>query len=230
MNDSVHSNIHSWPQFAWKPWLLSAAMLLVVALGGCGGAAPVHKNTQAPAKVRKTGAEAAKTDTAKAAPAKSKHREPETVAAVPRDRSEELSGELRVAGDPEVDSPRAAQAVEVERTMDEAPASGGGGGGFFEGDTYEDDETPRAKVRDLVEEIEEAIDEYKQEHGVTDYAVAAPDSCEQVCELSEAICESSKKICNIAQSNPPEAWFGDRCQWSAGECERSSARCTQCNI
>ena len=104
---------------------------------------------------------------------------------------------------------------------------GGGSGGGFEGDTYE--KNPRNELESLVLDINKGIDSYREEFGVEGFSTAQPGSCDEVCDLSEAICKSSTKICAIATSNPDEAYFGAKCQWSTKECKRSNEQCATCS-
>ena len=111
--------------------------------------------------------------------------------------------------------------------IDSVEITGGGDLGGFEGDTFEED--AREAIDDLVGDIEKDIVSYREEFGVEGLTANSPDSCEEICDVSEAICKSSKRICAISGNHPQESYFADRCQWSSKQCTRAGEQCVTCS-
>lgn len=97
--------------------------------------------------------------------------------------------------------------------------------GWFEGDTFDDHDDPRAEVAALVESIEGLTQDSTQPQ---DPSAGPQAGCSRVCQAQDAICTSSSKICTIAQRNPQEPYFAERCTWSKGACTQAQTRCSAC--
>lgn len=92
------------------------------------------------------------------------------------------------------------------------------------------DDDPRRIVEGLIQGIERRSSQYREEFGIEDFsAPAAPESCDEVCDLSKAICQSSKRICEISQVQSQDPWFSERCRWSSKQCEGASTQCDTCS-
>lgn len=113
------------------------------------------------------------------------------------------------------------------RADDSGPGPGTFGAGA--GGSKPDDD-PRRIVEGLIQGIERRSDQYREEFGIEDFsAPAAPESCDEVCDLSKAICQSSKRICEISQVQSQDSWFSERCRWSSKQCEGASTQCDTCS-
>lgn len=102
-----------------------------------------------------------------------------------------------------------------------------GAGGAGIGRDAADD--PRRLVEGLIQGIERRSDQYREEFGIENFSPQAPESCDEVCDLSKAICQSSKKICEISQVQSQDPWFSERCRWSSKQCDGASTQCDTCS-
>lgn len=62
----------------------------------------------------------------------------------------------------------------------------------------------------------------------TDGALAAPDRCERICELTTNICGLSDRICAMADDRPDQPRYTEACERSTEDCDQAQQACEDC--
>jgi hypothetical protein len=55
-----------------------------------------------------------------------------------------------------------------------------------------------------------------------------PETCYDVCNLSEAICDNADTICHLAEALPDDAWAAGKCDTAKASCKEAQRRCCGC--
>ncbi|MEX1365748.1 MAG: hypothetical protein AB1Z98_21655 [Nannocystaceae bacterium] len=62
-----------------------------------------------------------------------------------------------------------------------------------------------------------------------DGALAAPDRCERICELTTNICGLSDRICAMADDRPDQTRYTKACERSTQDCDQAQRACEDCS-